>query len=63
MSEKIVQLNEEKIFSRFIKLDSFKPGSGLGLSITRNLATQLGGKVYLDTHYTEGARFVFELPC
>lgn len=53
---------EEKIFSRFIKLDSFKPGSGLGLSITRNLATQLGGKVYLDTSYSDGARFVFELP-
>lgn len=61
--EGVPQGMEEKIFSRFIKLDSFKPGSGLGLSITRNLATQLGGKVYLDTHYTEGARFVFELPC
>lgn len=52
----------ERIFDRFTKLDSFKPGSGLGLSITRNIVGQLGGQVYLDTNYKEGARFVVELP-
>ena len=52
----------ELIFQRFEKLDSMNPGFGLGLSICRSLATLLGGKIYLDTQYTGGARFVVELP-
>ena len=53
---------DELIFQRFEKLDSMNPGFGLGLSICRSLATLLGGKIYLDTQYTGGARFVVELP-
>lgn len=52
----------ELIFQRFEKLDSVNPGFGLGLSICRSLTTLLGGKIYLDTNYTEGAKFVIELP-
>lgn len=52
----------ELIFQRFEKLDSMNPGFGLGLSICRSLTTLLGGKIYLDTQYTGGARFVVELP-
>ena len=52
----------EVIFQRFEKLDSFNPGFGLGLSISRNLTHILGGKIYLDTNYTGGARFVVEFP-
>jgi signal transduction histidine kinase len=50
------------IFERFTKLDNFKQGSGLGLSICSVISDRLGGRVYLDTHYTSGARFVFEVP-
>lgn len=50
------------IFERFTKLDAFKPGNGLGLCIARQLSAMLGGKVYLDTEYKPGARFVLELP-
>ncbi len=50
------------VFQRFEKLDSMNPGFGLGLSICRSLTTLLGGKVYLDTNYTGGAKFVVELP-
>ena len=42
--------------------NSMNPGFGLGLSICRSLTTLLGGKIYLDTQYTGGARFVVELP-
>ena len=35
---------------------------GLGLSICRQIAQALGGSVYLDTEYTGGARFVFNVP-
>lgn len=52
----------ERIFERFVKLDSFVQGTGLGLSICRQIAQALGGRVYLDTGYTGGARFVFNVP-
>ena len=52
----------EEIFDRFVKLDSHKQGAGLGLSICRLIATSLGGKVWLDTSYTKGARFVLTIP-
>ena len=53
---------EESIFERFVKLDEFKQGSGLGLSICRMIAQRLGGKVWLDTSYKKGARFVLTIP-
>jgi signal transduction histidine kinase len=52
----------EAIFDRFTKLNSFVQGTGLGLSICREIATLMGANVYLDTTYTGGARFVFEVP-
>ena len=53
----------QTIFERFAKLDSFTQGTGLGLAICRSVATLLGGKVMLDSTYTNGARFVFRLKC
>jgi len=52
----------EHIFDRFVKLDNFKEGIGLGLPLGRRLAEQLGGKIELDTTYTDGARFIVSLP-
>ena len=52
----------EHIFDRFVKLDSFKEGIGLGLPLSRKLAQQLDGDVTLDTTYTDGARFVVTIP-
>ena len=52
----------ENIFGRFVKLDSFKQGIGLGLPLSRKLSEQLGGTVTLDTSYTPGARFVVNIP-
>lgn len=51
----------ENIFERFSKLDAFIQGTGLGLNICRTVANCLGGSVYLDTSYTDGARFIFIL--
>ena len=52
----------ESIFERFVKLDEFKQGAGLGLPICRMMAERLGGRVWLDTEYTGGARFVLTIP-
>ena len=52
----------EHIFERFVKLDTFKQGIGLGLPLCRMLIEKLGGTVRLDTSYTQGARFVVTLP-
>lgn len=52
----------EKVFERFVKLDNFKEGIGLGLPLSRKLAELLGGKLELDTTYTDGARFIATLP-
>ena len=52
----------EDIFERFVKLNAHKQGAGLGLNICRNISENLGGKVWLDTSYTGGARFLFTIP-
>jgi len=52
----------EHIFERFVKLDSFKEGIGLGLPMCRTLAEKLGGTIRLDTSYKEGARFIVTIP-
>jgi signal transduction histidine kinase len=54
--------DEEKIFEHFYKSDIYKEGVGLGLSVARRVARQLGGDVVLDTRYKEGSRFILQLP-
>ena len=52
---------KDEIFNSFTKLDNFKQGLGLGLHICRIIADLLGGRIYLDTSYTGGARFIFAI--
>ncbi len=52
----------EEIFTRFKMLNKSVKGTGLGLHICRLIAELLKGKVYVDTTYCKGAKFVFELP-
>jgi len=51
----------EAIFGRYTKLDNNVQGSGLGLNICNIIAAKLDAKVYLDTTYTDGARFKLEI--
>lgn len=53
---------EEAIFSRFEKVDPSTQGNGLGLYISRLLASLLKGELLLDTAYRHGARFTFTIP-
>ena len=52
----------EMVFERFVKLNQYAQGTGLGLSLCRIIVERLGGKIWLDTSYTEGARFMFSIP-
>ena len=51
-----------RVFERFVKLDQFKQGTGLGLQLCQQFVTRLGGKIWVDTSYKDGARFVFTHP-
>ncbi len=53
---------EEAIFDRFRRLDHTTPGFGLGLYISRLIASVLGGSLKVDTAYRGGARFIFTIP-
>lgn len=53
---------QEAIFNRFEKVNDFKQGAGLGLSICKAISERFGGQLYVDSSYTTGARFVFKLP-
>ena len=50
---------QEHVFERFVKLDNFSQGAGLGLSICRIVAERLGGFLIIDREYTQGTRFIF----
>ena len=58
---------QEKIFERFTQSEeTFKRnygGNGLGLAISKGIVECLGGKIWLDTSYSPGARFCFIIPC
>ena len=53
---------QEWVFDRFTKVDSFKPGSGIGLYLCRLIVTHLHGEIYIDSGYTGGTRIVAILP-
>ncbi len=41
--------NLERIFAPFFRADPSKPGQGLGLAISRDLATQMGGDLQVES--------------
>ena len=57
----IPQDQKEHIFGEFVQLDEFVDGTGIGLPLARSIARRMGGDLWLDTNYRQGARFVLEL--
>ena len=51
-----------KVFERFVKLNSFAVGTGLGLSICRVIVERLGGTIGVDSKEGEGSCFWFNIP-
>ena len=54
----------DRIFVIFQRLHerSAYPGTGIGLAMTKKIIEYFGGKIWLDTTYTEGSRFLFTVP-
>ena len=57
---------QDKIFERTYRVqgeaNAGKPGSGLGLSISRDLARSIGGEITVSSQPGQGARFTLRLP-
>ena len=50
------------IFDRFVKVDEFKEGLGLGLAYCHETAEKLGGELTLDHTSEAGTTFTLRLP-
>ena len=58
----IAKGDQNRIFDRFVKLDEYIPGTGLGLSVVKSHAENLGGSVGVDSELGKGSRFWVLLP-
>ena len=58
----IAKADQERIFERFVKIDEYVPGTGLGLSVVKSHVQQLGGTVGVESELGKGSRFWVLLP-
>lgn len=58
----IPEENQSQVFERFVQLDSFKQGTGLGLPICSSIIRAMGGKIGVKSKPGEGSTFWFILP-
>lgn len=58
----ILEVDQKRIFDRFVKLNEFVPGTGLGLAVAKSHVNTLGGTIGVDSRIGEGTTFWFILP-
>lgn len=54
--------DQQRIFERFVKVDEFVPGVGLGLTVARSHTESLGGQIGVESTLGEGSTFWVTLP-
>lgn len=58
----ISEENQQRIFERFYKVDSFTQGAGLGLSICQTIVERFCGKIAVSSEIGKGTRFTVRVP-
>lgn len=52
-----------RIFDRFYQTEHVRGGTGIGLSLTRELVERMGGKISVNSVLGSGTSFLINLPC
>ena len=52
----------QNLFNRFVKVNDYVEGIGLGLAICKGLVTKMGGSIRVESQLGEGSTFSFILP-
>jgi len=58
----VAEADQQRIFERFVKVDEYIPGTGLGLSVVKSHIENMGGSVGVMSALGTGSTFWFTLP-
>lgn len=58
----IAREDQQRIYERFVKLDEYIPGTGLGLSVVKSHVSHLGGTTGVQSELGQGSEFWVQLP-